>query len=142
MGITAALLGKSVFGLVLIMGSVGLAAAQTQKVCTEAEIKEAQKEADQLKDWDGVYRSFKRYGHCDEGGIAEQYSDSVSRLLARDWKHLDALLRLTSDQAFEDFVIRHIDETMAEDEADLVVANARLHCPPGAQWLCKAIADY
>jgi len=142
MRITAAILWKSVFGLVLIMGLAALAEAESQKVCTEAEVREAQKEADQLRDWDSVYRSFKRYGHCDEGGIAEQYSDSVSRLLARDWKHLDALLRLTSDQGFEQFVIRHIDETMAEDEAALVIANARLRCPPGAKRLCKSIADY
>jgi hypothetical protein len=142
MRISAAILRKSVFGLALIMGLAGLAEAETQKVCIEAEVKAAQKEADQLRDWDSVYRSFKRYGHCDEGGIAEQYSDSVSRLLARDWKHLDALLRLTSDQGFEQFVIRHIDETMAEDEAALVIANARLRCPPEAKWLCQAIADY
>jgi hypothetical protein len=142
MRMTAVVLGKAVFGLALIMGLAGLAEAATEKVCTQAEVKEAQKEADQLKDWDSVYRSFKRFAHCDEGGIAEEYSDSVSRLLARDWKHLDALLRLTSDQGFEQFVIRHIDETMAEDEAALVINNARLHCPPGAKRLCKSIADY
>jgi hypothetical protein len=139
---TAAILWKSVFDLVLIVGLAGLANAETQKVCTDADVKDAQKEADQLRDWDSVYRSFKRYGQCYEGGIAEQYSDSVSRLLARDWKHLDALLRLTSDQGFEQFVIRHIDETMAEDEAALVIANARLHCPSGAKRLCDAITDY
>ena len=89
-----------------------------------------------------MYRSFKRFAHCDEGGIAEAYSDSVGRLLARDWKHLDAFVRLTSDPDFEEFVIRHIDETMSEDEAALVINNARLHCPPGAKRLCRSIADY
>jgi hypothetical protein len=142
MRITATVLWKSAFGLFLVMGLAVLANAETQKVCTDADVRDAQKEADQLRDWDSVYRSFKRYGQCDEGGIAEQYSDSVGRLLARDWKHLDALLRLTSDQDFEQFVIRHIDETMAEDEAALVIANARSHCPPAAKRLCKSIADY
>jgi len=136
---SALVLSKTVLGLALLAGS---AEATTQKVCTEAEIKEAQKEADQLSDWDSVYRSFKRFAHCDEGGIAEAYSDSVGRLLARDWKHVDVLLRLTSDPAFEEFVIRHIDETMSEDEATLVINNARLHCPPGARRLCRSIADY
>jgi hypothetical protein len=133
---------KTALGLVLIARSVGSTEAATQKVCTEAEAQEAQKEADQLRDWDSMYRSFKRFSHCDEGEIAEAYSDSVGRLLARDWKDLDAFVRLTSDQAFEEFVIRHIDETMSEDEAALVINNARLHCPPGAKRLCKSIADY
>jgi hypothetical protein len=116
--------------------------AATQRVCTEAEVREAQKEADQLRDWDSVYRSFKRFAHCDEGGIAEEYSDSVGRLLARDWKHLNSFVRLSADQDFEQFVIRHVDETMSEDEAALVINNARLHCPLGAKRLCKSIADY
>jgi hypothetical protein len=115
----------------------------TQKVCTEVEAEQAQREADQIKDWDSLYSSFKRFAHCDEGAIGEQYSDSVSRLLVHDWKHLDALLRLTeSDRGFEQFVIRHIDETMSEDEAALVISNARLHCPPEARRLCRSITDY
>jgi hypothetical protein len=142
MRMATAALWKTALGLVLIAGLVGSAEATTQKVCTETEAKEAQKEADQLSDWDSVYRSFKRFAHCDEGGIAEAYSDSVGRLLARDWKHLNAFVRLTSDQGFEEFVIRHIDETMSEDEAALVINNARLHCPPGAKRLCRSIADY
>jgi hypothetical protein len=134
--------GKIAFQLVLVAGLAGLAQAATQKLCTEAQVKQAQKEAEQLRDWDSVYRSFKRFGQCDEGGVAEAYSDSVSRLLARDWRHLDAFVRLTSDQSFEQFVIRHVDETMSEDEAALVINNARLHCPPGARRLCESIADY
>ena len=133
---------KAIFWLALMMGLSGFADAATQRVCTEAEVKEALKEADQLTDWDSLYRSFKRFAHCDEGGIAEEYSDSVGRLLARDWKHLNAFVRLTTDQDFEQFVIRHVDETMSEDEAALVINNARLHCPLGAKRLCKSIADY
>jgi hypothetical protein len=128
--------------LLLLLGSAGLAEAATQRACTQAEVSQAQKEADQLPDWDSLYRSFKRFSHCDQGAIAEEYSDSVGRLLARDWRHIDAFVRLTSDPSFEQFVIRHIDETMSEDEAALVINNARQHCPPGAKRLCKSIADY
>jgi hypothetical protein len=133
---------KTMFGLVLILTLAGLAQAEPRKVCTEAQVKQAQKEADQLRDWNSMYLSYKRFAHCDEGGVAEAYSDSVSRLLARDWAHLDAFVRLTADQSFEQFVIRHVDETMSEDEAALVINNARLHCPPGAKKLCESIADY
>jgi hypothetical protein len=133
---------KKAVALLLLLGSAGLAQAATQRPCTQAETSQAQKEADQLPDWDSLYRSFKRFSHCDQGAIAEEYSDSVGRLLARDWQHIDAYVRLTSDPSFEQFVIRHIDETMSEDEAALVINNARQHCPPGARRLCKSIADY
>ena len=106
MRIAAGDVRKAVFCLVLMIVFAVFAEAATQKVCTETEVKEAQKEAGQLRDWDSVYRSFKRFAHCDEGGIAEEYSDSVGRLLARDWKHLNAFVRLTTDQDFEQFVIR------------------------------------
>ena len=125
-----------------MIGLAGCADA-AQRVCTDVEAGQAQREADQLRDWDSVYRSFKRFAHCDQGSIGEEYSDSVSRLLVHDWKHLDALLRFTAaDTDFEQFVIRHIDETMSEDEAALIINNARLHCPSEARRLCKSIADY
>jgi len=114
-----------------------------QRVCSTLEASQAEREADELEDWNSVYLSFKRFGHCDEGTISEKYSASVSRLLIHDWNNLDALLRLAaSDKDFEQFVIRHIDETMSEDEAAQVIDNARLHCPAEAQWLCKSIVDY
>jgi len=113
------------------------------KVCSTPEASQAEREADELEDWDSVYLSFKRFGQCDEGVIAEKYSASVGRLLIQDWKDLNALLRLAaSDKDFEKFVIRHIDETMSEDEAAQVIDNARQHCPAEAQWLCKSIVDY
>ncbi len=136
-------LGRTAMFLVLAPALVAHADTSRQHVCTNTQARQAEAEAGQLKDWNSVYRSFKRFAHCDEGTIAEQYSDSVSHLLANDWKHLDALLRLTlSDSNFEQFVIRHIDESMTEDEANLIINNARLHCPTGAKRLCKSIVDY
>ena len=139
---TAALLSTAIFWIVVMMGLAARAHA-APKVCTDVEAGQAQREADQLRDWNSVYRSFKRFAHCDQGLVGEEYSDSVSRLLVHDWKHLDELLRFTtSDRDFEQFVIRHIDETMSEDEAALIINNARLHCRPEARRLCRSIADY
>ena len=139
---TAFRFSKAAFWVVVIMG-LAVRADASQKLCTDVEAGQAQREADQLRDWNSVYRSFKRFAQCDQGSIGEQYSDSVSRLLVHDWKHLDALLRLTaSDPNFEQFVIRHIDETMSEDEAALIINNARLHCPAEAKRLCRSITDY
>ena len=118
------------------------AGATMHQVCTNEQAQQAALEADELKTWDSVHRSFKRFGRCAEGPIAEEYTDSIARLLAHDWNHLDDLVRLTSsDHEFERFVIEHIDESMTEDDAILIVNNARLHCPRSATRLCKLIAD-
>jgi hypothetical protein len=114
----------------------------THKECTPTEAKQARTEAEQLKDWKSIYHSYKQFSQCDNGDIAEEYSDSVTHQLADNWKNLDALLEITaSDKEFEDFVVRHIDETMTEEEASRVISNARQHCPPKAAWLCKSITD-
>ncbi len=122
---------------------IAKAEAVAQKPCTDVAASLARKEADKLKDWNSVYRSYQNFAQCDQGSIAEQYSDSVSHLLAHDWKHLDELLRLAaSDREFQQFVSRHVDESMTEDEADRIIRNARTNCPAAARWLCKAIVDY
>lgn len=137
---------KIAFAMLLLGSTVALPAyadVVKHKVCTPNQARQAEAEANQLTDWESVHRSFKLYAQCDEGAIGEGYSDSVSHLLAHNWNHLDTLLRLmASDREFEQFVIRHIDESMTEDEANLIVNNARLHCPQGAKQFCNVIADY
>jgi hypothetical protein len=116
------------------------ATSAQQKECTHEEAKTAIDQADQLKDWRSAYEFFKHFGHCDDGAIAEGYSDSVAKLLAKDWKHLGILNDLISNHKdFKNFVFRHIDETA--DTADLraIVKNARLRCPSGKEALCKSL---
>lgn len=130
--------------IVLLFSSLSFAQTTppTSKECTAGEAKQARTEAEQLKDWKSIYHSYKQFSQCDNGDIAEEYSDSVTHQLADNWKNLDTLLEITaSDKEFEDFVMRHIDETMSEEEASRVINNARQHCPPKAAWLCKSITD-
>jgi hypothetical protein len=98
-------------------------------------------EADGLKDWDAVYRSFKTFGHCGNNGVvAELYDDDVARLLANDWNHFNALIRLTAnDEAFERFVLFHISETANYDDLIAAEKNAGSLCPPGRTQLCERI---
>lgn len=133
--------------LLLLLGLVAILPAHAElakrQTCTSAQARQAQEEAGQLSDWESIHRSFKRFAQCDEGAISEGYSNSVSQLLAHRWNHLDAMIRLTaSDHEFEQFVIRHIDESMTEDEANSIVENARLRCPREAKQFCKSIVDY
>ena len=111
--------------------------------CTVDDVSAAMSEIGRQEDWAGVYQSFKRYRHCDEGVVAEEYSDAIGHLLAHNWEQVAGLVNLVgSDREFGEFVVRHIDENIGEADAQLIVSNARSRCPSKARWLCKAIADY
>src|SRR6267143_5984162 len=116
------------------------ATSAQQKECTHEEAKTAIDQADQLKDWRSAYEFFKHFGHCDDGAIAEGYSESVAKVLAKYWKHLDAFAKLASrDSDFEKFVLRRIDETADTDDLKAIVKNAKLRCPSGKETLCKSL---
>jgi hypothetical protein len=119
------------------------AAAATHETCTARDAREATSKVGQQKDWGGVYRSFKRFRHCDDGDISEEYSYAIGHLLAHHWDRLADLIRITaSDREFAEFVVFHIDENIWEGDAQLIVSNAHSRCPREAKWLCRSIVDY
>ncbi len=129
----------------LFASSMAVAQPKSDKVpgCTDIQAKQAKKEAGHLKNWPSIYRSFKRFAQCDENDteISEQYTASISHLLAHEWKNVGAFLHIaSSDKKFEQFVFRHIDESMGNEEGYQIIDNARLHCPRGGKRLCEAIA--
>ena len=116
------------------------AAAASEGGCSRIDAMKALDEADRLKDWNAVYRSFKRFAACDDGAIAEGYSDTVGRLLDTDWAHLDLLYRLTvADASFKRFVLRHIDPTIPANTLKRIRANATTRCPKKANPICESI---
>lgn len=113
--------------------------AQDWRECTQKEAMEAE-EAHLLKDWEGVYASFKKYAHCDDGAISESYSDVISRLLADDWKNFLKVKRLIdTDFYFKRFVIKHLNETVSYDVGERIYKNVQNQCPSEANKLCKLI---
>jgi len=132
----------STFALLLLFCDSGSVAAKTTPPCTRAQANKAEAEADQLKGWNAVYLSFLRYAPCDDGAIAEGYSDSVAKLLANHWAEFQDLRRLTLESPeFSNFVLSHIDELMSPDEAKLIEQNACLHCPAHGKALCRSILE-
>jgi hypothetical protein len=92
------------------------------------------------KDWQSLYRLFKQFGACDDGAIGEQFSEDVAQLFSKQWTHLDKLNRLaTTDKAFEQFVLRHIDTTLDENELLAIADNSKVHCPVGEKRICGLI---
>lgn len=109
-------------------------------ICTQAEAQEAESVAAIARSWRQSHQQFKRYAHCDDGAIAEGFSESVSILLAEHWEDIGQLgAILKSDPTFRKFVIRHIDETIPVDRLERIVKNADKSCPRNLKKLCSDI---
>jgi hypothetical protein len=128
---------RIVASLVLILFVCGAGYAQ-DRGCTDSDSNQAESEAETLRTWDSLYKSYSLYRSCDDGAVAEGYSESVARILADHWNTLSRLAELakTNDRFFH-FVLRHIDTT--DDEKDLrkISVKASTQCPPGLQDMCR-----
>jgi hypothetical protein len=114
----------------------------SQRACTLDEADRADKDLDLLNDWDQLYRSYKNFAHCDDGYIAEGYSEGVSKLLANGWTQFGRLFALTNtDKRFRQFVLKHIDATLSGDDLLKIADNARSRCPARARNLCRSINE-
>lgn len=127
--------------VLVALGAMPQRKAAVSKHCTDEQAIQADKEVDSLYDWDRVYGSFRKFSQCDDGAIAEGYSDSVTKLLANKWSAFGRLLTLArTDKSFQKFVLRHINETVPDTILAKIASNARSECPSGAQTLCRLIA--
>jgi hypothetical protein len=133
----------SVLAVLFVLTTAPSMPGEDLKNCAASETRQARREASHLGDWEELYRSFKRFQSCDRGKLTEEYSYAISRLLAHRWEQVDVLLGLAAgDQDFKRFVLRHIDENIPEEEAQVIISNSRERCPSEGKWLCQAIVDY
>jgi hypothetical protein len=109
--------------------------------CTIAEGRTALDEAVMLRSWDALYRSYTKFRYCDDGAIAEGYSESVARILADHWSTLPRFAKLSGkNAAFRAFVIRHLDATLDTDDLEKIKKNATNRCPSNLRNTCKDLA--
>ncbi len=74
--------------------------------CSSADARAAEEGVDRLRTWADLHRAFARFAACDDGAIAEGWSDFVARTLATRWNRTTDLQRLVAkDEAFRNFVI-------------------------------------
>lgn len=124
---------------VLALGLAGACQARA-KACSPREAEAADAAVDGLDSWTNVERAYKKYGHCDNGSIAEGNSEAVARLLVDQWSTLPLLAELAKrDQAFKRFVLRHIDTTLDTDDLEKIEKLASTQCPKGSAWLCREL---
>ncbi len=120
--------------------SARAATAQVQP-CTTTEAQRALDKADRLRTWEALYSSYNKFKSCDDGAIAEGYSESVARILADHWNTVRRFAQLAdNDLSFRAFVIRHIDATLNIDDVQKIKNAALAHCPNGLRTTCSDIA--
>jgi hypothetical protein len=125
--------------MALLLGISGTARAQ-QRACTASEARRAGSIVGAQRRWSDIYRSFQEFGHCDDGEIAEGFSEDVCRTLADRWDSVMELQRLASrDRSLKAFVLRHIDWTCDPSALHRLAENAAARCPGKAKAICAAI---
>lgn len=93
------------------------------------------------KSWRQLYDAWKRYPDCDDGAVADSYSEFVVHTLATRWSTLgDAKRLMDRDPAFRSLVLEHIDATTDNDDLAKIVVNAKTRRPRGSAALCREIA--
>jgi hypothetical protein len=124
---------------VLLGIPTGLLAAD-KKDCSPQEARMAEEGVDRLRSWADLHQAFTQFAHCDDGAVAEGYSDTVVEMLANRWPTLLQLNALVStNPEFGDFVIRHIDVSARWSSSEVAAQNAQTSCPKAAAALCSRI---
>lgn len=108
--------------------------------CTTKEAAQAESQILNLKSWGAIYKHYKQFAKCDDGSIAEGYTESISKMLSNQWSELNNLENLIKkDEKFKEFVIKHINSTMDEVDRKKILNNAIKNCNTNLDKLCKNI---
>jgi hypothetical protein len=119
-----------VLGL-LLTGFSGASSART--ACSEVD----ENVSYGLKSWSALHAAYARYKECDDGALAEGFSEAVARLMADHWTDLPQALPLFhSDPAFEAWSTRHLDCTNDYNDHVKIEELAEKSCPAGFQEFC------
>lgn len=110
------------------------------KLCSAAEAEAADAIVDGLDSWNKIQNAVHRFGHCDDGGIAEGFSEAIARMLVDHWSDLPRLARLVqADPKFALFVTKHIDATLMPSDLERIASLATSACPQKLDALCQSI---
>ncbi|RKR42864.1 hypothetical protein [Paraburkholderia sp. BL17N1] len=125
--------------LVAVLGFLSMSLAYG-KACTEHDAVGADAMVDSITTWDAASVAFTKYGQCDDGDIAEGYSEAIARLLVDRWNTLPRLGQLIKrNPSLKGFVLRHIDSTLDTADLDKIKGLSTSSCPSGMETFCKAL---
>lgn len=129
--------GITIYLVAILLPSIALA---DSRICTKEEAQAAEAVAATARSLGQLHRQFKRYSHCDDGAIAEGFSEAVTLLLAEQWQNVRRSYKVwRHDPTFRAFVIRHIDETVPTERLNRIAEHAQKRCASEMKGLCLEI---
>jgi hypothetical protein len=76
--------------------------------------------------WSKLFQHWRQFRACDDGAIAEGYSDAVVKLLANRWAEFNTFASLVDhNPEFRRWSLGHIDESASRDDLKEIVRRAR-----------------
>lgn len=93
--------------------------------------------------WSSLLKHQRTFAACDDGYLAEGYSNAVVGLFAHRWDHFGEYVALSERHpAFGLWAVRHIDATATDDELRSVMRNAA-NCIGDVKTkaVCKAVGQ-
>ena len=110
------------------------------KECSRVDEQKAEAIAARLSDWNQIYDAFERFRHCDDGAIAEGFTDSIVRLLASHWGSLPQAAALGQrDPVFRRFLVAHVNASADPNDLSRLAGLAERNCPEQHRALCAEI---
>jgi hypothetical protein len=111
------------------------------KVCTKQdEINADNQPLSIRKNWNALYKFYQKFNHCDDGSIAEGFSEAIVTLLKDRWLEFFRMQSTWSrDLAFHTFVIKHVDASTNYDDLKMIASYTQNRCPKNYQKLCLSI---
>lgn len=133
----------SILGILLLISSTTVWGDDVGKVvdCPKTLEKEALNVASTLRDWDALHVAYKRFLPCDDGAIAEGFTESVVRILVEHWASLGRLSKFAKkDPSFLRFVYRHITSSADPEDLKRIQNNLKKHgCPAANCEICREV---
>ena len=126
--------------LLLVIVLITFGQGATAKDCTPEQARAAEAIAATRETWQEIHAAYRQYSNCDDGAIAEGFTESVVHHLASKWAALPEAQRLiATDPLFEEFVVKHINASASSKELGLIIELSKKHCPAKAQALCRKL---
>lgn len=131
------MLPRFLFVLLILVHPMVLAGSAA---CSKSQAAAAEKVAPSLRTWDALSNAFAKYGSCDDGAVAQGFTESVVRTLVEHWPSLDRLSELSrKNPEFRRFVLKHINESAYLPDLKQVAELSKARCPTNLLGLCDEI---
>jgi hypothetical protein len=132
---------KSISALAAIALLASIPALAADKQCTRADIGNAQRSIDKVVTWAQLRKAYTDFRHCDNGDIADQFTDALLRLVV-DWRGVEEFAAAAQkDPDYMTFLITHLQSPAAKDDRETVYARAKKECPKSLDSFCAQVAD-